>query len=108
MGLGSGVSTYVQMCNMYLYSHMVYVCVICPDGGPFETYLTNPYTPIRARAYNDLHKDMVLLKTRSSGGPGYPRFERVLDPYGLSRIHPDTGYMDISLYSGCIQICARI
>ena len=36
--------------------------------------------PIRARAYNDCVKHMILLKTRSSGGILDPRIERVLGP----------------------------
>ena len=46
-------------------------------GGRFGVHFShiwNRYTiPIRARAYNDCVKVPILLKTRSSGGPGYPR-----------------------------------
>ena len=34
--------------------------------GPFELLWTNHVYPIRARAYNDLSKDAVLLKTASN------------------------------------------
>ena len=54
---------------------------ICPV---FEPYYTQHTIPIRARAYNDCVEHHVLLKTRSSGGPGYPLIERVL---GLQMTH---------------------
>ena len=34
-------------------------------GVLFSHYLPEYHTPTRARAYNDLHKDAVLLKTAS-------------------------------------------
>ena len=58
-----------------------------PDGGPFQLLWTDPYTLPRARAYNDLPEHPILLKTRSSGGPGYPRFERVFDLSAGTSVH---------------------
>ena len=50
--------------------------------GPFWSisaiFDLNTTIPTRARACNDCAQHTVLLKTRSSGGPGYPRFGRVL------------------------------
>ena len=42
--------------------------------------------PIRARAYNDCAESPILLKTRSSGGPGYPRID-VFSAYILTHIY---------------------
>ena len=60
--------------------------------------------PIRARAYNDCVKLPVLLKTRSSGGPGYPLIERVLGLQIVTDTHADTYCPRISLHSGNVRI----
>ena len=68
--------------------------------GPWMPQNDPNTIPIRARAYNDCVQHHVLPKTRSSGGPGYPRFERVL---GSTDGTPDTPYM-LSEYSVHVQI----
>ena len=41
-------------------------------GSNLDILCPNQLSPVRARAYNDLSKDAILLKTRSSGGSGVP------------------------------------
>ena len=77
------------------------------DLGSFQLFWTPPYTiPIRARAYNDCAKHTILLKTRSSGGPGYPRIERVFGTLQMVHQIPVPGSPRIYLHSGmCANMC---
>ena len=65
-------------------------------GVHFGGILSLSITPTRARAYNDLHKDAVLLKT-ASNGVSYPQNGSILGSRD-ARIDGGICYTRISLY----------
>ena len=69
------------------------------DLGPFQLIWPNHVYPIRARAYNDLSKQRVLLKTRSRGGIHGPQNGPILGPLKMARGDGVTCYPSVSVYS---------